>query len=355
MKDPALEEEGRAGRQHIGRIMEGINAREDFLTGDDVTRFCRRPHGFWRSDDTVSAVQLSKKNYGKIHGLAVTPTNEPCITAEVDGWITAVCGAHRGPVFSLMQASHLDCPIQMVRHLGFCDGLPVTEIRWLQILTNMSEIEWFKLWPTCVYVGNKLTCRLDIPVYCVTVLSDGGIIYILEPGEGEQEVYLDGTRMHFPSGPSRRYGSQWLRASDHRLYATWYLDDYPDRAYFGSVIVPDEGSGSYAKPVELVELPDGINLLWEPHPNITFVERFDRMSKEQGHVTLPQRYERGLMLLPDGRRTFVARARHEGECVQIEDQALTSFDRVTRPFQKDDGWYYYGLEGRFLCTMRLPL
>ena len=354
MKDP----NERADTRHLQRLLEGVNAKDDYLTAGDLDGLCRRPRGFWRSPHTVSAVQLPE-SYGKIHGFSLTPGDQPCITTEINNMITVVCGETGCQTsYVLQRADHGMDPAELVSHVGFNrDGLPVTDVYHLQILTELPHEEWCRMWPAYIYIGADKRYVCHAPNPCLTVLSDGSVLYILEPSEGVQEVYRDGQKLNIP--PGRLYGREWLLASDGMLYTTWV--DFDKRWCFGPYN-QDPCLVKIGYPCRgIVELMDGLSLLMAWGDSGCIIrQRIDGTFVGTGATIplLPKTYQSGLTQLPDGREIFIASARHGGECVQIWDQPLTPFDYVTQPFQKNGAWHYYGLDtssdARFLCLMRVP-
>ncbi|GEM_PF-5261409 len=377
----------RAEVELIAQLMQRMAARKHPITAAQVHRFMRYPAGPILPDLCREVRKLpdefraQKHTLSTICALSVNPLGEPVMVTIVDNHYTFVCGDKQHRYERLHDSSPVHAWYPTILGFGGVTSEPIiafNETRHIDELGQCSVEELDLDWKTVVYKGETQPFDLKA-VHGITVLANGSLVYArrMKDDSGLHDQF-EIVGVH-PSTPGSEVVMGTVRAETVRGFFedndghVYCIYDYKNVGYEGGkplgtdVVVALVNNGVHetyrfaGDAFRWIGEFDGLLCavvdndgdrprmlsIGVTHHDGTFVEEI----KKLGTVS----FRGNLTKLKDCRDAWIGVVRDFLPSWIVDGEPQPSFEQVSPIFYRDGKPHYYGVIGRHLYTMALPL
>ena len=342
------EEESRPTLGQVAALMERANAKRQHISGDQLERFTRHPAGV-APELCRESVRLQSDRCGSVGGIALGPDDQPYFATKVGGQHAVV--SLGGGVW--LMSDPKKGRSETLEIVGVkTDGTPVAR----KICHSPgARFRYF--------VGNR-QIRVNEGSFArgaAIVAQDGSVLWSVVRGDTPSGAPAYGLMRTDDEGTNRlepiaRQLSHIVESNDGRVFVCWQDGEgvhLLDNSSGGSLVL-DEGS----LVVGLAHVPDapfGIVVIDQSGSRILILD--ETVSRIKSRLLIGRnRYLSNFISFPEGGWGYVSETTRDPlQCWVVLGWEQPGFELVSPTFQRDGKWCYYGIIGRHLYTMELPL
>lgn len=360
---------GRADLHDLEWLLSQTNAKRNPITRADIRRFGMRPRGPILPETCLEVRSIPESwrykhdSVGPVLDLAVRSDGEPIVLGVGPTYHLSVIVGDRMYALDLAQPRSGDWAGSWGGHIlgALADGTPVVYLAEVMYVGDLMSGDIVHC-RARVYAGDQCT-RERLGMLAPILLRDGSLLYPVACTWDTTALYHDDAVI---IGPESRHYTTLFEGPDGAWYARWECRGFTSDGLgvYGRILgneheIVREAGDEHAHAFVITKHNGVCAVLTskhQPHPQLRPLHpSSDSAAPIHVRGSRPTLSE-GILELPGNRLAFVDEtARHGQECWVVGNREEPGFDRVTAAVEVGGRWYYWGLIGRHIFRMELPV